>query len=106
MFPNQAAQASYVLDMARTHGLQYKESDGNTCHPVRPYYYTLLVRNRSKPQAGEYTACFISDGAGQVWWVDARMLVIGQLVSAKATTPETLQDLNSWWKTMILRGMV
>jgi hypothetical protein len=31
--------------------------------------------------------------------------MVGQFISAKATTPDALEDLSSWWDSMILKTM-
>jgi serine/threonine-protein kinase len=105
LFPDRAAQDAYFTKLVQENNIPRLDEQGGCRPTTQPTHYAALVRTEAGPLPGEFTTCFVKDGAGQLWWVDSKTLVIGQLVAAKATTPDALEDLDFWWNTMILTTM-
>jgi serine/threonine-protein kinase len=105
LFPDRAAQDAYFTKLVQENNIPRLDEQGG-CRPTSaPTHYAALVRSEAGPLPGEFTTCFVKDGAGQIWWVDSKTLVIGQAIAAKATTPDALENLDSWWNLTILSSM-
>ena len=105
LFPDQATQDAYFTKLVQDNNIPRLDEQGGCRPTTQPTHYAALWRTEAGALPGEFTTCFVRDGAGQLWWVDSKTLVIGQLIAAKATTPDALEDLDFWWNTMILTKM-
>ncbi|ROP35129.1 serine/threonine-protein kinase [Saccharothrix texasensis] len=105
LFTDRAAQDAHFKAVVDANGIPRDDSQGG-CRPLtQPVHYALYYRSESGPVPGEYTTCFVADGVGQVWWVDTRTSVTGQLRSSTALDPDSLDQLGYWWNSMILTQM-
>ncbi|XVS60803.1 serine/threonine-protein kinase [Actinosynnema sp. CA-299493] len=105
LFTDRAAQDAHFKAVVDANGIPRDDSQGG-CRPLtQPVHYSLYYRSESGPAAGEYVTCFVADGVGQVWWVDTRTSVTGQLRSSTALDPDSLDQLGYWWNSMILTQM-
>jgi len=105
LFPDRASQDAYFAKLVQDNNIPRNDSQGG-CRPVTiPTHYAAIYRTEAGPLPGEFTTCFVKDGKGQLWWVDSKTLVIGQLISTSATSPELLEQLDLWWNGQILTTM-
>ncbi|PSL43174.1 serine/threonine-protein kinase [Saccharothrix carnea] len=105
LFTDRAAQDAHFKALVDAKGIPREDESGG-CRPLtRPAHYALYYRSESGPVPGEYTTCFVSDGVGQLWWVDTRTSTTGVLRSSTALDPDALDQLGYWWNTMILTPM-
>ncbi|MCC8249283.1 serine/threonine-protein kinase [Saccharothrix luteola] len=105
LFTDRAAQDAHFKALVDANRIPRDDSQGG-CRPLtQPAHYALYYRSESGPAPGEYTTCFVADGVGRVWWVDTRTSVTGELRSATAVDPDSLDQLGYWWNSMILTQM-
>ncbi|MGW4587144.1 serine/threonine-protein kinase [Amycolatopsis thermoflava] len=104
-FADRAAQDAFFQQLVTTFQLRRDDGHGG-CDPLsRSNIYGLYYRDTSGPLDGEFLTCFTTQGTGQLWWVDTRTLIIGNLSSPDAVTPERLEHLYYWWNEQILGTM-
>ncbi|PRY38617.1 serine/threonine-protein kinase [Umezawaea tangerina] len=101
-FADRGAQDAFFLKLVGDNNIPRDDSQGG-CRPlVRGAHYSTYYRNQSGPLEGEFTTCFVKDGVGQVWWVDTKTLVVGSLLSTRATGDDDLDKLGYWWNEEVL----
>ncbi|GAA3832042.1 serine/threonine-protein kinase [Amycolatopsis tucumanensis] len=104
-FADRAAQDAFFQQLVTTFQLRRDDGHGG-CDPLsRSNIYGLYYRDTAGPLDGEFLTCFTTQGAGQLWWVDTRTLIVGNLSSPDAVTPEQLEHLYYWWNEQILGTM-
>ncbi|MFE9750431.1 serine/threonine-protein kinase [Saccharothrix saharensis] len=102
LFTDRTAQDAHFKALVDAHGIPRDDSQGG-CRPLtRSAHYARYYRPERDPVPGEYTTCFVADGVGQVWWVDAQTTITGVLRSSTALDPDALDQLGYWWNGMIL----
>ncbi|AXB43737.1 serine/threonine-protein kinase [Amycolatopsis albispora] len=102
LFADRASQDAFFRKLVTDRNIPRHDEHGG-CRPrTQETHYALYYRDTGGPLPGDFTTCFDEAGAGQVWWVDTRTLTIGALIAPGQTSADALEQLDTWWNTMIL----